>query len=191
MRLFLLTVEVFLLTVRLFSCHRCLRFLVLEPHGSCRIMRSHGRSCKIMPLKMPESAWFCLILSENAWWLKVPESASGRGGTVINSVQTGCIVKGKAQKSPLFWRSSGSFWFSQDRLLSRNSTRKPLNLIKSPSFTNAPCTSTCLYNAPSMHTVDVSRKDQTQFPDGGDREHRTIYHHRPRAKSRSGSPSLR
>ena len=71
-----------------------------------------------------------------------------------NSVQTRCIVKGEAQKSPLFWRFSGGFWFSQDRLLSRNSTRKPLNLIKSPIFTNTPCKSTCLYNAPSMHTVN-------------------------------------
>ena len=53
----------------------------------------------------------------------------------FNSVQTRCIVKGEAQKSPLFWRFSGGFWFSQDRLLSRNSTRKPLNLIiKIPDF---------------------------------------------------------
>ena len=27
----------------------------------------------------------------------------------INSVQTRCIVKGEAQKSPLFWRFSGGF----------------------------------------------------------------------------------
>ena len=69
-------------------------------------------------------------------------------------MQTMCIVKGEAQKSPLFWRYSGGFLISQDRLFSRNSTRKPLNLIKSPIFTNTPCKSTCLYNAPSMHTVD-------------------------------------
>ena len=37
---------------------------------------------------------------------------------------------------------------------SRNSTRKPLNLIKSPIFTNTPCKTACLYNAPSMHTLD-------------------------------------
>ena len=73
----------------------------------------------------------------------------------FNSVQTRCIVKGEAQKSLLFWRFSGGFWFSQDRLFSRNSTGKPLNLIKSPIFTNAPCKTTCLYNAPSMHTVDL------------------------------------
>ena len=70
------------------------------------------------------------------------------------SVQTRCIVKGEAQKNPLFWRFSGGFWFSQDRLLSRNSTRKPLNLIKSPIFTNTPCKPARLYNAPSMHSVD-------------------------------------
>ena len=28
---------------------------------------------------------------------------------LINSVQTRCIVKGEAQKSPLFWRFSGGF----------------------------------------------------------------------------------
>ena len=27
----------------------------------------------------------------------------------INSVQTRCIVKGEAQKNPLFWRFSGGF----------------------------------------------------------------------------------
>ena len=73
-------------------------------------------------------------------------------------MQTRCIVKASRQKSPLFWRFSGGFCFSQDRLLFRNSTRKPLNLIKSPIFTNAPCKTTCLYNAPSMHTVDFSMK---------------------------------
>ena len=61
----------------------------------------------------------------------------------------------RLRKSPLFWRFSGGFWFSQDRLFSRNSTRKPLNLIKSPIFTNAPCKTPFLYNAPSMHTVDT------------------------------------
>ena len=59
-------------------------------------------------------------------------------------MQTRCIVKGEAQKNPLFWRFSGGCWFSQDRLFSRNSTRRPLNLIKSPIFTNTPCKSTYL-----------------------------------------------
>ena len=64
----------------------------------------------------------------------------------FNSVQTRCIVKGEAQKSPLFWRFSGGFWFSEERLFCKNSTRKPLNLIKSPIFTNTPSKSTCLHN---------------------------------------------
>ena len=76
--------------------------------------------------------------------------------TEINSVQTRCIVKGEAQKSPLFWRFSGSVWFSQDRLLSRNSTRKPFQFNKIPDFTNTPCKSTCLCDAPGMHTVEES-----------------------------------
>ena len=81
----------------------------------------------------------------------------------INSVQTRCIVKGEAQKSPLFWRFSGGFWFSEDRLFSRNSPRKPLNLVKSPIFTNAPCKTACLYNAPSMHTVDENLRKNCEF----------------------------
>ena len=32
--------------------------------------------------------------------------------------------------------------------------RDPLNPIKSPIFTNTRCRSTCLYNAPSLHTVE-------------------------------------
>ena len=49
--------------------------------------------------------------------------------TSFNNVQTRCIVKDEAQKSQLFWRFSGGFCFSQERLFSRNSTRKLLNLI--------------------------------------------------------------
>ena len=47
------------------------------PNGSCRIMWNHGRSCKIVPLKTPESAWFCLKMPDFVvWeWLKVSESA--------------------------------------------------------------------------------------------------------------------
>ena len=41
----------------------------------------------------------------------------------LNSVQTRCIVKGEAQ----------------ERLFSRNSTGKRLNLIESPIFSNTPC----------------------------------------------------
>ena len=74
---------------------------------------------------------------------------------LINSAQTRCIVKGETQKSPLFWRFSGGFWFSQDRLFSRISTGKPLNLTKSLIDKNTPCKSACLYNAPSICTVDL------------------------------------
>ena len=95
-------------------------------------------------------------------WLSCAPQAQEARGDEINSVQTRCIVKGEAQKSPLFWRFSGGFCFSQDRLFSRNSTRKPLNLIKSPIFTNAPCKTACLYNAPSMHTVDEILRFQSQ-----------------------------
>ena len=71
----------------------------------------------------------------------------------LNSVQTRCIVKGEAQKSPLFWRFSGGFWFSQDRLLSRNSTRNPLNLKKkNPRFLQAPLVFTM--RLAIMHIVD-------------------------------------
>ena len=73
----------------------------------------------------------------------------------INSVQTRRIVKGEAQKSPLFWRISGSFRFSQDRLW-QEFHKKTLKFNKSPIFTNTPCKSTCLYSAPSMHIVDYN-----------------------------------
>ena len=64
-----------------------------------------------------------------------------------------CIVKGEAQKSPRFWRFSGGLWFSQERLFSRNSTRKPLNWMKAPIFANTLGKSTCLYNATGLHIV--------------------------------------
>ena len=78
----------------------------------------------------------------------------------FNSVQTRCIVKGEAQKNPLLGQFSGGFRFSEERLLCKNSTRKPLNLVKSRIFTNAPCKSPFLYNAPSMHTVEQSQVSQ-------------------------------
>ena len=71
----------------------------------------------------------------------------------INSVQTRCIVKGEAQKSPLFWRFSGGFDFLRIACSLGIPQDNPSNLIKSPIFSNTPCKSTCLYNAPSMHTV--------------------------------------
>ena len=77
--------------------------------------------------------------------------------TNINSVaKLGGIVKGEAQKSPLFlaifW---GLFDFLRIAWFSRNSTRKPLNLIKIPRFLQAPLVNPLVfYNAPSMHTVE-------------------------------------
>ena len=65
--------------------------------------------------------------------------------------------KRRGSESPLFWRFSGGFWFSQDHLFSKNSTGKPLNLIKSPIFTSTPFESSFLYKAPSMHTVEFYR----------------------------------
>ena len=96
----------------------------------------------------PVSNWLKQFVSrcKRLFWDSHP---AGPITPFINSVQTRCIVKGEAQKSPLFWRVSGGF-----HCLS--STRKPLNLIKSLIFTNTPCKSTCLDNAPSMQTVDFT-----------------------------------
>ena len=54
------------------------------------------------------------------------------------SAQTGCIVNGEAQKSPLFWRFSGGFWLSQERLFSRSASTysKTLNLMRTPILFN-------------------------------------------------------
>ena len=80
------------------------------------------------------------------------EALSVNGGRNYNSAR--CIVKSEAQKSPLFWRFLG--FFSQEHLFSRNSTRKPLNLTKSPIFTNTTCKSTCLCNASSLRPAEKS-----------------------------------
>ena len=79
----------------------------------------------------------------------------------ISSVQTRCIVKGEAQKSPLFWRFSGGFWFSQDRLFSRNSTRNPLNLIKNPRFLQTPLVNPLVF---TMHLVCTLLRQLNQSP---------------------------
>ena len=50
----------------------------------------------------------------------------------------------------------------KERLFSRNSTRK---LIDAAIFTSIPCDSTCLCNAPSMHTVDM----RADFKEAGDK----------------------
>ena len=74
----------------------------------------------------------------------------------VNSVQTRCSVKGETQKSPLFWRFSGVFDFLRIAC-SLGIPQENLKFnIKSPIFTNTPCKSTCIYNAPSMHTVEKS-----------------------------------
>ena len=68
----------------------------------------------------------------------------------FNSVQTGCIVKGDAQKSPfsddILGGGRGS---SQVHLLSMNSTAGPFKFTKITDFCKCPCRSTCLHNAPS------------------------------------------
>ena len=50
-----------------------------------------------------------------------------------------------------FWGS----WFSQERLLSKNSAGKASNILKSAIYTNTPCKSTCLYNASTLHIVEM------------------------------------
>ena len=69
----------------------------------------------------------------------------------------GALRKARPRKVRFSSDFLGGFDFSQERLFSRNSTRKPLNLLESPIFTHAPCKSTCLYNAPSIHTVKIRK----------------------------------
>ena len=64
-------------------------------------------------------------------------------------------VKGEAQKNPLFWRFSGVFDFLRSACSLRIPQENPFNFIKSPTFTNSPGKSTCLYNAPSLRTLDT------------------------------------
>ena len=56
------------------------------PNGSCRIMWNHGRSCKIMRLKMPAGAWFCWKMPDFVlWeWLKVPDGQKAQEPRNIN-----------------------------------------------------------------------------------------------------------
>ena len=116
--------------------------------------------------------------------LQIPQiRGETRAAPNINSVQNRCIVKGEAQKSPLFWRFSGGFEFSQDLLFSRNSTRQPSNLIKSPNFANTPCKSTCLYNAPSMHTFEHSSKTKSwKVEQSRGNSRKVVGHHFPPRK---------
>ena len=58
--------------------------------------------------------------------LKIGDQKSNTNFLFSNSVQTRSIVKGEAQRSPLFWRFLGGFDFLRSAC-SRNSTRRPLN----------------------------------------------------------------
>ena len=88
----------------------------------------------------------------------LPISADNNYSGNFNSVQTRCIVKGEAQKSPLFWRFSGGFLIFSGSLVLYKFHKKTfkLNKKKSSIFTNAPCKTACLYNAPSTHTVNLN-----------------------------------
>ena len=61
-------------------------------------------------------------------------------------ILTVCKLAGALQKARLF---------SEERLFCRNSTRKPSNLKNHRFFTKTPCKSSFLYNAPSVHTVEM------------------------------------
>ena len=66
-------------------------------------------------------------------------------------MQTRCIVKGEAQKSPLFWRLFWGFLIFSGSPVLQEFHKKTFKFnIKSPIFTNAPCKTACLYNAPSI-----------------------------------------
>ena len=48
----------------------------------------------------------------------------------------------------------GAFEFLRSASSLRISLKSPINLIKCPVFTNTPCKTTFLYNAPGLRTVD-------------------------------------
>ena len=70
----------------------------------------------------------------------------------MNSVR--CIVKGEARKNPLCWRFSGGFDFLRSACFVGIPQEN-----RSTDFYKHPCKSICLYNAPSLHTVEC-------FPNG-------------------------
>ena len=69
-------------------------------------------------------------------------------------MQTRCIVKARPRKVHFSGDFLGGFDFLRSACSLGIPQENPLNLIKSPIFTNAPCKTACLYNAPSMHTVE-------------------------------------
>ena len=94
-------------------------------------------------------------LTSEDWQLQLTfefECNSGKGKA--NNLQTRCIVKARLRRVHF----SGDFLRGFDFLRSACSLgipqENPLNSIKSPIFTNTPCKFTCLYNAPSIHTVE-------------------------------------
>ena len=66
---------------------------------------------------------------------------------IIDSAQTGYIVKGEAQKSPLFWRFA---------LVLQEFQYNTLKFNKPPIYTNTPSKSTCLYISSSLRTADAT-----------------------------------
>ena len=75
---------------------------------------------------------------------------------IINSVQTRCIVKGEAQKIPLFWAIFWKFLIFSRAPVLYEFHKKTFKFNKKPIFTNTPCKPTFLYNAPSTHTVEMT-----------------------------------
>ena len=95
------------------SCRRCLRFLVLErQNGSCRIMWNHGRSCKIMPLKMPDFACKCLEMPDFVLWecLKVRDAQKGQERRNIYMFQWMRTKLGKGGTPPFVTRPFSKIW---------------------------------------------------------------------------------
>ena len=67
-------------------------------------------ACLQLPLLVEKKKSFDLHQGPSDIRSRVSGSRGSLGALVsINSVQTRCIVKGEAQKSPLFWRFSGGF----------------------------------------------------------------------------------
>ena len=79
--------------------------------------------------------WLGKITSRDRCFLLIFVAFGAQIWKIFNSAQNRGIVKGEAQKFPLFWRLSGG---SGAPVFSRNFTREPLNLIEAPIFGNTP-----------------------------------------------------